>query len=75
MILLIEISKNFKISHYINMTTHIQEFILHGASMFIETNWSSQATSASGIGSSSGETKNEKRYSTPAFIKAISRFS
>lgn len=49
------------------MTTHIQEFILHGASMSIDTNWDSQETSASGIGSSSGETKNEKRYSTPAF--------
>ena len=51
------------------MTTHIQEFILHGASMFIEANWDSQETSASGVVSSSGETKNEKRYSTPAFIK------
>lgn len=51
------------------MATHIQEFILHGASMFIEANWDSQATSASGVGSSSGETKNEKRYSTPAFTK------
>jgi len=51
------------------MTTHIQEFILHGDSMFIEANWSSQAAIASDVGSSSGETKNEKRYSTPAFTK------